>query len=149
MSNHTDAPIEILLIENNEGDVFLTKKALQQIQTPNNITVALDGDSGIRMLKQEGEYANLPTPDIILLDINLPKKNGNDVLAEIKADDKLKRIPVIVLSCSNAEQDIARAYELHASSYIIKPINVMKFKEVVDVLDDFWFNAAQLPRKAS
>ena len=145
MSEDLGRAIEILLIEDNEGDVFLTKKAFEKAKIANNIHVALDGEIGIQMLKKEGEHAGLPTPDIVLLDINLPKKDGKQVLAEMKEDEELKRIPVVILTSSSAEQDILKTYDLLCSSYIVKPINLMKFGEIVNVIEDFWFSVVKLP----
>ena len=147
MNDTPTEAIEILLIEDNEGDVFLTKKAFEKAKIANNINVALDDEKGIQMLKKEGEYADIPTPDIVLLDINLPKKDGKQVLAEMKECDKLKRIPVVILTSSNAEQDVLKTYDLHASSYIVKPLNLMKFAEIVSVIENFWFSVVKLPSK--
>jgi len=138
-------PVEILLVEDNEGDVFLTKKAFEQAKIANNINVAIDGEAAIEMLKNQGEYADLARPDIVLLDINLPKKDGKQVLLEMKADDNLKRIPVVILTSSKAEQDVVKTYDLHASSYIVKPINLEKFHDVVTAIEDFWFSVVVLP----
>lgn len=138
-------PIEILLVEDNEGDVFLTKKAFEKAKIANNIHVAIDGEKAIEMLKREGEYADIPQPDIVLLDINLPKKDGKQVLAEIKEIPELKRIPVVILTSSKAEQDVVKTYDLHASSYIVKPIDLDKFHDVVTAIEDFWFSVVILP----
>lgn len=138
-------PIEILLVEDNEGDIFLTKKAFSSAKIINNISVATDGETALSMLRKEGEYSDVNRPDIILLDINLPKKNGNEVLEEIKADTSLRRIPVVVLTSSKAEQDIVKTYDLHASSYIVKPIDISKFQEVVSAIEAFWFSVVVLP----
>ena len=141
----TIRPIEILLVEDNEGDVFLTKKAFEKAKIINNITVASDGKEALRMLRHETPYETVARPDIILLDINLPKKNGKEVLADIKNDDNLKRIPVVILTSSKAEQDVLKTYDLHANSYIVKPIDLEKFKGVVTAIEDFWFSVVVLP----
>lgn len=138
-------PVEILLVEDNEGDVFLTKKAFEKAKIANNIHVAIDGEKAIEMLKRDGEYADIPQPDIVLLDINLPKKDGKQVLAEMKEMPELKRIPVVILTSSKAEQDVVKTYDLHASSYIVKPIDLDKFHDVVTAIEDFWFSVVILP----
>lgn len=138
-------PIEILLVEDNEGDVFLTKKAFQKAKISNNIHVAIDGEQALEMLRQEGEYTDIPCPDIVLLDINLPKKDGTQVLAEMKGDKTLRRIPVVILTSSKAEQDVVKTYDLHASSYIVKPIDLNKFHDIVVAIEDFWFSVVVLP----
>lgn len=140
-------PIEILLIEDNEGDIFLTKKAFERAKIANHIYVATDGEMGIQMLGKKREYSDIPTPDIVLLDINLPKKNGQQVLGEMKQDSALKRIPVVILTSSKAEEDIVKSYDLHASSYVVKPIDLTKFYEVVSAIEDFWFSVVVLPSK--
>ena len=142
-------PIEILLVEDNEGDVFLTKKAFEKAKITNNIHVAPDGEIALEMLKKEGEYAESTRPDIVLLDINLPKKDGKQVLAEMKSDENLRRIPVVVLTSSQAEQDVVKTYDLHASSYIVKPLNLEKFHDVVTAIEDFWFSVVVLPNGSS
>jgi chemotaxis family two-component system response regulator Rcp1 len=139
--------VEILLVEDNEGDAFLTKKAFAQAKVLNNLTIAIDGEVALEILRQEGEYQNAPRPDIVLLDINLPKKNGKEVLKEIKDDDNLKRIPVIVLTSSKADQDIIKSYDLHASSYVVKPIDLAKFQEAVTAIENFWLSVVVLPEE--
>ncbi len=138
-------PIEILLVEDNEGDAFLAKKAFQKAKIINHIEVARDGEIAMDMLHKRGEYAEMKTPDIVLLDINLPKKDGKQVLSEMKGDEALKRIPVVILTSSSAEQDIVKTYELYASSYIVKPVSLEKFQEVVSAIEGFWFNVVVLP----
>ncbi len=138
-------PIEILLVEDNEGDVFLTKKAFEKAKITNSIHVAPDGEVAMDMLQRKNGYADHPRPDIILLDINMPKKDGKQVLAEMKADDNLRRIPVVILTSSEAEQDVLKTYDLHASSYIVKPVNLEKFHDVVTAVEDFWFSVVVLP----
>ena len=138
-------PVEILLVEDNEGDVFLTKKAFSHAKITNNIHVALDGEIALEMLKKQGKFKDTPCPDIIFLDINLPKKDGKQVLVEIKEDKNLRRIPVVVLTSSMAEQDVLKTYDLHASSYIVKPINLEKFYEIVSAIENFWLTVVTLP----
>lgn len=138
-------PVEILLMEDNEGDVFLTKKAFESARIINNITVAPDGEAGMDILRRKGKYAEFPNPDIILLDINMPKKDGKQVLEEIKNDPRLRRIPVVILTSSHADQDILKTYDLHANSYIIKPGSLEKFYGLVTAIENFWFNAVALP----
>ena len=138
-------PIEILLVEDNPGDVRLTKEALKEGRFANLINVAVDGFEAMAFLRREGKYANASRPDLILLDLNLPKKNGREVLAEIKADSDLKRIPVLVLTSSQAEKDIVATYNLHANCYITKPVDFEQFICVVRSIEDFWFAVVKLP----
>jgi len=139
-------PIEILLVEDNPGDVRLTQEALKTNKLQVSLHTAEDGEKAMRFLHQEGEYSDCPHPDIILLDLNLPRKNGREVLAEIKNDPRLKRIPVVVLTMSKAEEDILDAYELHANCYIAKPIDLDQFVKVVKTIEDFWFTIVKLPQ---
>jgi CheY-like chemotaxis protein len=138
-------PIEILLVEDNPGDVRLTKEALKEGRFANIINVAVDGFEAMAFLRREGKYANASRPDLILLDLNLPKKNGREVLADIKADSDLKRIPVVVLTSSQAEKDIVATYNLHANCYITKPVDFEQFICVVRSIEDFWFAVVKLP----
>jgi CheY-like chemotaxis protein len=138
-------PIEILLVEDNPGDVRLTIEALHEGRFANIINVAVDGFEAMAFLRREGKYANAPKPDLILLDLNLPKKNGREVLAEIKTDSNLKRIPVVVLTSSQAEIDIVTTYNLHANCYITKPVDFEQFIRVVRSIEDFWFAVVKLP----
>jgi len=137
--------IEILLVEDNPGDVRLTKEALKEGRFANLINVAVDGFEAMAFLRREGKYANASRPDLILLDLNLPKKNGREVLAEIKADSNLKSIPVVVLTSSQAEKDIVATYNLHANCYITKPVDFEQFICVVRSIEDFWFAVVKLP----
>jgi chemotaxis family two-component system response regulator Rcp1 len=139
-------PIDILLVEDNSGDVRLTKEALKEGKVRNNLHVAVDGVEAIAFLHREGRYSEMPRPDIILLDLNLPKKDGREVLAEIKRDKDLKRIPVVVLTTSMAEEDIIKTYDLHANCYITKPLDLEKFISVVKMVEDFWLTIVKLPR---
>lgn len=138
-------PIEILLVEDNPGDVFLTKKAFETGKIANNLQVAIDGDMALKMLNKEGQYSESITPDIILLDLNLPKMDGREVLELIKDHEELKRIPVVILTSSNAERDIVSSYNLHANSYIVKPVDFAKFSGIVESIENFWFSIVVLP----
>jgi chemotaxis family two-component system response regulator Rcp1 len=137
--------IEILLVEDNPGDVRLTKEALKEAKVGNNLHVAEDGVAALQFLHREGEFANAPRPDLILLDLNLPKKDGREVLEEIKADDSLKTIPVVVLTTSHAEEDIVRSYNLHANCYVTKPVDLDQFIRIVKSIEDFWLTIVRLP----
>ncbi|MEP6865033.1 MAG: response regulator [Deltaproteobacteria bacterium] len=134
-------PIEILLVEDNPADVRLTQEALREGKVKNNLSVARDGEEALAFLRREGS----PRPDLILLDLNLPRRDGRQVLAEIKKDDELKRIPVVVLTTSAAEVDILKSYELHANCYITKPVDLEQFITVVKSIDDFWLTIVKLP----
>ncbi len=138
-------PIEILLVEDNPGDVRLTKEALKEGKVCNNMYVVGDGEEALSFLRRQGNYGKATRPDLILLDLNLPKKSGREVLEEIKADPDLKRIPVVVLTVSKAEQDILRSYDLHANCYITKPVDLEQFIEVVKSIEDFWLTVVMLP----
>jgi len=138
-------PVEILLVEDNPGDVRLTREALKDANIYHNLRVGGDGVEALAILRREGAHLGEPLPDIIFLDLDLPRKDGREVLAEIKVDDTLKRIPVVVLTSSEAEQDIARAYDLRANCYITKPINVEQLVRVVKSIESFWFTVDKLP----
>jgi CheY-like chemotaxis protein len=138
-------PVEILLVEDNPGDVRLTVEALKEGKFLNRLTVVKDGVEALTLLRWQGRYANAPRPHLILLDLNLPKKDGREVLAEIKADDNLKRIPVVILTTSQAEQDILKSYSLHANCYITKPVDLDQFIAVVKSIEDFWLGIVMLP----
>lgn len=138
-------PVEILLVEDNPGDVRLTQEAFKEGKVRNNLHVAVDGVEAMAFLRRERKYADAVRPDIILLDLNLPKKDGREVLAEIKGDLELKRIPVVVLTTSEAEQDILRAYGLHANCYITKPVDLDQFMSVIQSIEDFWLTIVKLP----
>jgi two-component system, chemotaxis family, response regulator Rcp1 len=139
--------VEILLVEDNPGDVRLTIEALKEGQVLHHLSVARDGVEALAFLRREGPHANAARPDLILLDLNLPRRDGREVLAEIKKDATLRRIPVVVLTTSKAQEDILRSYELHANSYIDKPVDLEQFISVVRALDAFWLSAARLPSK--
>jgi two-component system, chemotaxis family, response regulator Rcp1 len=139
------APIEILLVEDNPGDVRLTVEALKEGKVRNHMSVVTDGEKAMSFLRREDGYADSPRPDLILLDLNLPRKDGREVLAEIKEDPDLRRIPVVVLTTSKAEEDIVRSYNLHANCYITKPVDLDQFISVVRSIEDFWFSVVRLP----
>lgn len=139
--------VDILLVEDNPGDIRLTKEAFKEGRLNNNLHAVTDGVKAIEFLKQEGEFENAPRPDLILLDLNLPKKDGREVLEVIKADDNLKTIPVIILTTSSSDFDINRAYELHANCYITKPIDFDSFMDVILSIESFWLQLAKLPSK--
>ena len=141
----TMRPIEILLVEDNAGDVRLTIEALKDGKISNNLHVARDGTEGLRVLHREGADKPAARPDLILLDLNLPKKNGREVLAEIKGDPDLRRIPVVVLTTSQADDDIFKSYDLHANCYINKPVDFEQFIRVVRSIEDFWLTVVKLP----
>ena len=138
-------PVEILLVEDNPGDVRLTQEALKEGKVRNNLSVAGDGVEAMAFLHREGAYATAPRPDIVLLDLNLPKKDGRQVLAEVKADPDLRRIPVVVLTTSKAEEDILKTYDLHANCFITKPVEFEQFIKVVQSIEGFWLTIVQLP----
>jgi chemotaxis family two-component system response regulator Rcp1 len=138
-------PIKILLVEDNPGDVRLTIEALREGKVHNELTVAGDGEQALALLRRQGEHADAPRPDVILLDLNLPRKDGREVLAEIKSDEDLRRIPVVILTTSKAEEDILRSYALHANCYVTKPVNLEQFITVVKSIEDFWFSIVRLP----
>jgi two-component system, chemotaxis family, response regulator Rcp1 len=138
-------PIDILLVEDNPGDVRLTREALKEGKVLNNLHVAMDGMEALAFLKKEGDHQRAVRPDIILLDLNLPKKDGREVLAEIKADPRLRRIPVVILTTSKAEEDVIKTYDLHANCYITKPVDLDQFITVVQSIEDFWFSIVKLP----
>ena len=139
--------IDILLVEDNPGDVRLTQEAFREGKVLNKLWVVNDGEEAMAYLHREGVFADAVRPDLILLDLNMPKKDGREVLAEIKNDPSLKRIPVVVLTTSKAEQDIFRTYNLHVNCYIIKPVDLDQFINVVQTIEDFWFTVVKLPSK--
>jgi two-component system, chemotaxis family, response regulator Rcp1 len=139
--------IDILLVEDNPGDVRLTKEALKDAKVLNDVHVVQDGVEAMDFLHRTGKFAKVPTPDMILLDLNLPRKDGREVLAEIKEDPKLKHIPVVILTTSKADEDIIRTYNLHANAYITKPVDLNRFIEIIHTLEEFWFSIVKLPPK--
>ena len=138
-------PIEILLVEDNPGDVRLTVEAMREYKLRNNLHVVQDGIEALAFLRREGVYAEKPRPDLILLDLNLPRKDGREVLAEIKTSEDLKRIPVIILTTSSAETDIVKSYCLHANCFITKPVDMDQFIQVVRSIESFWLEIVKLP----
>jgi two-component system, chemotaxis family, response regulator Rcp1 len=145
MSPSQGRPIEILLVEDNPGDVRLTIEALKDAKVANTLTVAADGVQALELLRRSGAGKSVPHPDLVLLDLNLPKKDGREVLAEIKSDPDLRRIPVVVLTTSRAEEDVIRAYDLHANCYITKPVDFDQFMTVVKTIEGFWLTVVKLP----
>jgi two-component system, chemotaxis family, response regulator Rcp1 len=138
-------PIELLLVEDSEPDVRLTVEALREAKVKNRLWVVEDGVEALAFLRREGQHSDSPRPDLILLDLNLPRKDGRQVLKEIKSDESLKRIPVVVLTTSKSEEDVLRAYDLHANCYITKPVDFNRFMEVVKSIEDFWLTVVRLP----
>jgi CheY-like chemotaxis protein len=138
-------PIEILLVEDNLGDVDLTREALENGKFRNTLHVVRDGEAAMAFLRRKGKYVGVPCPGLVLLDLNLPKKDGREVLAEMKSDKDLKRIPVVVLTTSKADEDILSSYDLHANCFITKPIELNQFVKVVQAIEDFWLTIVKLP----
>ena len=138
--------IEVLLVEDDPGDVLMTQEAFELHKIRNNLHVVSDGVQALAFLRREGAYASAPRPGLVLLDLNLPKKDGREVLAEIKADESLRTIPVVVLTTSEAEEDILRSYDLHANAYVTKPVDFHRFVEIVQRIDDFFVTVVKLPR---
>lgn len=138
-------PIEILLVDDNPGDIRLTQEALKESKVFNNLHIVEDGMEALEFLRKKGRFKNEITPDIILLDLNLPKINGQEVLTEIKNDELLKKIPVVILTISRAEEDILKSYELHANCYITKPVDMNQFIKIVRSIENFWFSIVRLP----
>ncbi|EIV94509.1 response regulator [Frankia sp. QA3] len=138
-------PVEVLLVEDDPGDVLMTREAFEDHKLRNHLNVVSDGVEALAYLRGEGEYAGAPRPDLILLDLNLPRRDGREVLREVKADERLRRIPVVVLTTSEAEEDVLRSYDLHANAYITKPVDFDRFVAVVRHIDDFFVTVARLP----
>lgn len=147
MRTQVAKPIEILLVEDSKGDVGLIEEVFEDAKIRNNLRVVEDGEEAILYLRGEGQFSGVPRPDIILLDLNLPKKDGREVLEEIKNDDDLKNIPVVVLTTSKAEADILKSYNLHANAYVTKPVDFDQFIKVVKSIEDFWLEVVRLPSK--
>ncbi len=145
VSNAVGRQIEILLVEDNQGDVRLTREALIDVKLKNNLHVVQDGVEALAFLRQVDNYQHCPLPDLILLDLNLPKKNGLEVLEEMKEDKVLKRIPVVILTTSKAEEDIVKSYDLHANCYVTKPVDLDQFMKVVRSINNFWLAIVKLP----
>ena len=138
--------IEILLVEDNPGDARLTREALRDGKVRNHLHVVPDGVEAMAFLRREGRYADAPRPDLVLLDLNLPRKSGREVLADVKSDPALARIPVVVLTTSKADEDVAKAYEYHANCFITKPVDFEQFITVIRSIEEFWFTIVRLPQ---
>jgi CheY-like chemotaxis protein len=141
-------PIEVLLVEDDPGDVLMTQEAFEEHKVRNNLAVVSDGQEALAYLRREGGFADAPRPDLILLDLNLPKVDGREVLANIKDDEDLRRIPVVVLTTSQADEDILRSYSLHANAYVTKPVDFDRFIAVVRQIDDFFVSVVKLPPRS-
>lgn len=138
----------ILLVEDNPADLRLAQEVLREADLAEGLMVARDGEQAMKMVRREGEYASLPEPDLILLDLNLPRKHGREVLKEIKEDARLRRIPVLILTTSKAESDVNACYDAHANAFLAKPVAIDEFAKLTGLIREFWFNTAQLPPKA-
>jgi CheY-like chemotaxis protein len=138
-------PVEILLVEDDPGDVLMTKEALTESKLLHNLTVLDNGEEAVRYLRQEGSYSGAPRPDLVLLDLNLPRLDGREVLSIVKNDPSLRMIPCVVLTTSDAEDDVIRSYDLHANAYVTKPVDFSSFTRVVRQIDDFFFTIVRLP----
>ena len=145
VSSHRD--IDVLLVEDDPGDVLMTREAFADNKVTNRLSVVSDGVSALEYLRKEGEYADATTPDLILLDLNLPRMDGREVLMALKGDESLRSIPVVVLTTSEAEEDVVRSYSLHANAYVTKPVDFDRFIEVVRQIDDFFVTVVRLPRR--
>jgi CheY-like chemotaxis protein len=145
LTDDSGVMIEILLVEDDPGDVLITREAFAQNKVRNHLSVVSEGEAALALLRRNGEYADAPRPDLILLDLNLPGKAGHEVLAEIKTDPELQRIPVVVLTTSDAEEDVLRSYDLHANAYVTKPVDFDRFLHVVRQIDEFFVTVVKLP----
>ena len=139
--------IEILLVEDDPGDILIAKEALEQSKLVNNLHVAENGEEALAFLRREGDHADAPKPDLILLDLNLPRRDGREVLADVKDDPELRRIPIVILTTSQAEEDIIKSYDLHANAYVTKPVDFAQFVRVVQQIDEFFFTVVSLPER--
>ena len=139
-------PVEILLVEDDPGDTLITREALDQSKLANNLHCVVNGEEALAFVRRQGQYAQAPRPDLVLLDLNLPRRDGREVLAEIKGDPALRRIPVVVLTTSQAEEDVLRSYDLHANAYVTKPVDFDRFVSVVHQIDEFYFAVVRLPQ---
>jgi two-component system, chemotaxis family, response regulator Rcp1 len=147
MGNLVHESIDILIVEDNPGDARLIREALNESEVYNNLYIVSDGVEAMGFLRNEGRYSDAPQPDLIILDLNLPRKDGREVLAEIKSDEKLMQIPVVIMTISQAEEDILNTYKLHANCYISKPIDLNEFIRVIKSIEEFWFSVVKLPPK--
>lgn len=141
-------PIHILLVEDNDGDILLIEEAFEEAKLLNTVSIVKDGEKAIHFLKKQGDYSEAATPDLILLDVNLPRKNGHEVLEFVKTDDQLKQIPVIMLTTSSSEKDVLKSYKNHANCYITKPVDVDQFLKAITKIKNFWINLVKLPPEA-
>ncbi|WP_229075881.1 response regulator [Actinoplanes sp. DH11] len=148
ITRENGTPIEVLLVEDDPGDVLMTQEAFEEHKVRNRLTVVQDGSEALAYLRREGQYADAVRPDLILLDLNLPKRDGREVLEEIKKDDELGRIPVVVLTTSSADEDILRSYQLHANAYVTKPVDFERFIAVIRQIDEFFVSVVKLPPRA-
>lgn len=139
-------PVEILLVEDNPGDARLAIEALKENKVRNILYHVKDGVEAMAFLRREGEYADAPVPDLVLLDLNMPRKDGREVLAEVKEDPTLRKLPIVILTTSAAERDLMKSYDLHANAYVVKPLDLDRFVEVVQAIESFWFTIVKLPR---
>ena len=139
-------PVEIMLLEDNPGDVRLTMEALKEAKVSNNLNIVIDGEEAMAFLRKEGKFSNAPKPDLILLDLNVPKKDGREVLKEIKADKNFRFIPVVILTSSQVDEDIINAYDQHANCYITKPVDLDQFMKIVASIEEFWLTIVKLPK---
>jgi CheY-like chemotaxis protein len=144
---HDGTPIEVLLVEDDPGDVLMTQEAFEEHKVRNRLTVVSDGAEALQYLRREPPYEDAGEPDLVLLDLNLPRKDGREVLAEVKSDPGLRTIPIVVLTTSEAEEDILRSYDLHANAYVTKPVDFDRFIEVVRLIDDFFVTVVKLPQR--
>lgn len=147
LKNDIGSPIEILLVEDNPGDIRLTQEVLKEGKVQNQLSIVENGVQALSFLKKENGYKDAPTPDLILLDLNMPKKDGREVLLDIKKDKDLKKIPVVVLTTSQAEEDILKVYDLNANCYISKPVDLGQFIDVVKSIEEFWLSIVKLPTR--
>ena len=142
-----DEPINILLVEDNPGDIRLAQEIFKDGKVQKELHVVEDGVEAMAFLKKEGKYADSPRPDLILLDLNLPRKDGREVLDELKSDESLRRIPVIILTTSKSEEDVIKTYNMHANCFITKPVDIVQFLDMAEAIEEFWFNIVSLPRE--
>lgn len=141
-------PIEVLLVEDDPGDVLMTREAFQDYKVANHLTVVSNGEDALHVLRKEGAFADAPSPELVLLDLNLPRRDGREVLREIKSDPQLRRIPVVILTTSDAEEDVLSSYDLHANAYVRKPVDFEQFVKAVRSIDDFFISVVRLPGRA-
>lgn len=144
---HEGTAINILLVEDDPGDVLITREALATAKILHSLAIVDDGEAAVAYLRQEGDYAGVPRPDLVFLDLNLPRLDGREVLALVKSDEVLRRIPIVVLTTSNAEEDVLRSYDLHANVYVTKPVDIDAFMDVVRQIDEFFLTVVRLPSR--